>query len=72
MVTDELVPVMMPGLIVQLPAGNPLNTTLPVGNAQLGWVMAPTIGADEVIGCVLIVTIAVTDTHPAGLMAVTL
>jgi hypothetical protein len=30
------VPVIAPGLIVQLPAGNPLRTTLPVARAQVG------------------------------------
>jgi hypothetical protein len=30
------VPVTAPGLIVQLPAGNPLRTTLPVAKAQVG------------------------------------
>jgi hypothetical protein len=29
-------PVTAPGLIVQLPAGKPLNTTLPVATAQVG------------------------------------
>ena len=29
-------PAMLPGLMVQLPDGNPLNTTLPVARAQLG------------------------------------
>ena len=30
---------------VQLPDGKPLNTTLPVPKAQVGWVMVPTTGA---------------------------
>ena len=50
MVIDELLPVVVvpPGLlvIVQLPEGNPLKATEPVGTAQVGWVMVPTIGAD--------------------------
>ena len=29
-------PAMLPGLMVQLPDGKPLNTTLPVASAQLG------------------------------------
>jgi hypothetical protein len=37
-------PVIAPGLIVQLPAGNPFNTTLPVATTQVGWVMVPTEG----------------------------
>ena len=44
------VPVIDPGLIVQLPAGKPLNTALPVANEQVGWVMVPTIGAKGVAG----------------------
>jgi len=39
------VPVTAPGLIVQLPAGKPLNITLPVANAHVGCVMVPTVGA---------------------------
>ena len=41
------VPVIDPGLIVQLPAGNPLNTTLPVAVEQVGCVIVPTVGADD-------------------------
>ena len=44
------VPAIAPGLMVQLPAGKPLNTTLPVATAQVGWEMAPTVGADGVAG----------------------
>jgi len=44
------VPAMAPGLITQFPAGNPLNTTLPVETAQVGWVIVPTIGVAGVIG----------------------
>ena len=44
-------PAMLPGLMVQLPDGNPLNTTLPVASAQLGWVMVPIMGAEGVAGC---------------------
>ena len=38
-------PVIPPGLIVQVPAGRPLSTTLPVATAQVGWVIVPTVGA---------------------------
>jgi len=38
-------PVMLPGLIVQVPEGRPLSTTLPVATSQVGWVIAPTVGA---------------------------
>ena len=44
-------PDIAPGLIVQLPAGKPFNTTLPVARAQVGIVMVPTAGAEGVTGC---------------------
>ena len=47
---------MFPGLIVQVPVGNPLNTTEPVARAQVGCVTFPTIGAVGVTGATLIVT----------------
>ena len=39
--------VMPPGnlVMIQLPVGSPLNTTLPVGVVQVGWVIVPIIGA---------------------------
>ena len=43
-------PAIPPGLIVQLPEGNPLRITLPVAVAQVGWVIVPTEGAEGVIG----------------------
>ena len=45
--------VIPPGYLrsVQVPdAGSPFRTTLPVGTAQLGAVIAPTSGADGVAG----------------------
>ena len=39
---------------VHEPAGNPLNTTLPVDTVQEGCVTSPTKGAEGVTGCVLI------------------
>jgi hypothetical protein len=44
-VTLVVEPVRFPGLIVQLPDGKPLNTTLPVETVQEGWVIWPTVGA---------------------------
>jgi hypothetical protein len=38
-------------LSVQLPAGRPLNTTLPVGDGQVGTVIFPTTGGAGVEGC---------------------
>ena len=46
----DVFPVIPPGLMVQLPDGNPLNTTLPVAVAQVGCVMVPTVGALGVAG----------------------
>ena len=50
---------MPPGLIVQLPEGNPLSTTLPVAAAQVGWVMLPIVGANGVAGTELITVLDV-------------
>src|SRR5271154_5316301 len=50
------VPAIAPGFIVQLPAGNPLRTTLPVATAQVGCVINPTTGA---VGVGLTVTVTV-------------
>ena len=73
MVAVAVLPVMPPGLIVQLPAGNPLNTTEPVAVVQVGCVIAPTIGADGAAGAVLMTTSAdAGDTHPAALVTVKL
>ena len=47
-VAPDPVVVTLPGVRVnvQLPvAGKPLKLTLPVANAQVGWVMVPTVGA---------------------------
>ena len=54
------VPVMAPGLMVQVPvAGSPFNTTLPVVAAhEVGWVIVPTIGAVGATGAGLIITSA--------------
>jgi len=65
------VPIIAPGLIVQFPAGNPFNTTLPVDIIQLGCVMVPTIGADGVEGCALIAIFAdATEVHPTAFATV--
>ena len=67
-------PAMLPGLIVQLPDdGKPFNTTLPVGTKQLGWVIAPAVGAVGVVGCALIITLVVAaEVHPEVLVTLKL
>ena len=52
------VPVIPPGLIVQLPSGKPFNTTLPVAIVHVGWVIVPTTGLVGVAGCALIAIFA--------------
>ena len=72
-VTVAPVPDIAPGLIIQLPAGNPLNSTLPVATRQVGWVMVPTIGAAGVAGCTLITTaVDAGEVHPEALVTVKL
>lgn len=67
-VVDEPVPEIAPGLITQLPVGNPLSNTLPVAEVQVVWVMVPMFGAEGVIGCVLIVMLVGDDEQPAELV----
>jgi hypothetical protein len=65
------VPAMAPGLIVQFPRGNPLNSTLPVATAQVGCVIVPVSGAEGVNGCVFITILAdTTDVHPEAFVTV--
>lgn len=53
--------------------GNPLNTTLPVGTANVGWVIVPTAGAVGEDGCAGINTFADgTDKHPSAVVTVKL
>lgn len=66
-------PEILPGLIIQLPVGNPFNTTLPVDTVQAGWVIAPTFGAAGVTGCAFITALAEADeVHPEVLVTVKL
>ena len=56
---------------VQAPAGKPLNTTLPVANAQVGCVIVPMMGAVGVTGCALMVALNdATEVHPVPLFTV--
>ena len=64
-------PAIAPGLIIQLPAGNPFNTTLPVATIQVGCVIMPAAGAEGVTGCALITTLAETgEIHPDAFVTV--
>jgi len=65
------VPAIAPGLMIQFPEGKLLNTTLPVASAHVGCVIAPTVGAAGVEGCILITTLADgIEVHPAAFVTV--
>lgn len=71
MVKPEEFPVNDPGLIVQLPAGRPLKSILPVARLQSGCVTEPATGAEGVTGCAFITTLADPgEVHPAKLVTV--
>ena len=57
-------PAIVPGLIVQAPAGNPLKATLPVGVVQVGWVMVPTTGAVGAPGATFTVNAVADERQP--------
>jgi hypothetical protein len=65
------VPVIAPGLIVQVPEGKPLKSTLPVATVQVGCITVPTTGADGVAGCALIIAFAdAAEVQPTELVTV--
>jgi hypothetical protein len=68
------VEVTAPGFLVSVhmpEEGNPLRATLPVGTAQVGWVLVPTKGAVGAAGTALITTFPVADEmHPEALVTV--
>ena len=65
------VPLIAPGLIVHVPVGSPLNTTLPVAVVQVGWVMVPTAGAEGNAGGALMTILADdAELHPEALVTV--
>ena len=75
MVVVVPVPVIPPGLIVQVPvAGSPFNTTLPVvARHETGCVIMPAIGAVGAAGASFIITSAdARDIHPAALVTLKL
>ena len=57
------VPLIAPGLIVHVPVGKPLKTTLPVAVEQVGWVMVPAVGAEGAPVAGLTVNEAAAETH---------
>ena len=64
-------PVIAPGLIVQVPVGKLLNTTLPVATVQVGWVIVPTAGAVGFAGGELMMILADSDDmQPAAFVTV--
>ena len=72
-VVDVPVPVIAPGLIVQLPAGKLLRITLPVARAQVGCVIVPTIGAEGAAGTAsMTISAEAGDMHPEALVTVKL
>ena len=52
--------VTLPGLRVSnhVPEGSEFSVTLPVANAQVGWVIPPLAGIEGVIGCAFITAFA--------------
>ena len=59
-----VLPVIEPGFIVQFPEGNPLKTTLPVDEMQVGCVIVPTVGAAGVVLTVTDTAKRDIDSHP--------
>jgi hypothetical protein len=75
-VSPDPVIITPPGLlvIVHVPvAGKPLNSTLPVDTAQVGWVIMPTTGADGAKGGVVITALADEgETQPSAVVIIKL
>ena len=56
---------------VHEPDGKPFNTTEPVDTLQVVCVIVPTVGADGVTGCVLIITLPdIDEVHPTEFVTV--
>ncbi len=65
--------VTLPGnlVMVQLPLGKPLKTTLPVAVEHVGCVMAPTVGTVGVAGCAFTTALVLAnEVQPALLVTV--
>lgn len=66
-------PAMAPGFMVHAPEGKPFSIMLPVETEQLGCVIVPMAGAGDVMGCILMTTLAdAADIQPAALVTVKL
>ena len=62
---------MAPGLMVQVPAGSPVSSILPVAVEHVGCVIVPMVGADGVGGCAFMVVEAeAAEVHPTELVTV--
>jgi hypothetical protein len=62
-------PEIAPGLIVQFPEGNPVNSALPVAIVHSGCNIVPAVGAEGVTGCKFITISADgSEIHPAELV----
>lgn len=73
MVFVKVFPAIEPGLMVQLPEGSPVRSTLPVDRPQVACVTVPTTGAVGVAGWAFITTLAdAADMHPEELVTVKL
>jgi hypothetical protein len=65
------VPDIPPGLMVQLPAGKPVKSTLPVATEHEGCVTVPTVGAAGVPGSATITILAeAAEIHPVEFVTV--
>jgi hypothetical protein len=61
-------PVIVPGLIVQLPAGKPFNITLPVTTPQVGWVTEPSNGVEGAPGAVMVTFTPAPEVQPPAVI----
>jgi hypothetical protein len=71
MVEEDPVPVIAPGLMVQLPAGNPLTSTLPEDTVHVGCVRVMATGAVGAPGAAVItISPEAVEVHPPALVTV--
>jgi hypothetical protein len=70
MIVVIVLPVILPGLIIQSPAGKLVNTTDPAETAQSGCVIMPMAGAVGVTGCASTVKLVRLELQPFPFCAV--